>query len=79
MVLVGTGSEVHIALEAGKPLQDKDIKADVVSLPSWELFDAQPPEYRDSVLPAGELYGQFGFTAQRMAEEAENLVKGSKA
>ena len=51
VILLGTGSEVHIALEAGKLLQAKDIKARVVSLPSWELFDAQPAEYRDSVLP----------------------------
>ena len=51
MILLGTGSEVHIALEAGKLLQEKGIIARVVSMPSWELFDAQPAEYRDSVLP----------------------------
>jgi transketolase len=51
VVLIGTGSEVHIALEAGLLLQDKGVMARVVSLPSWELFDAQPVEYRDSVLP----------------------------
>jgi len=50
-ILIGTGSEVHIALEAGKLLQDKNIAARVVSLPSWELFEAQPPEYRAEVLP----------------------------
>ncbi len=44
---------MHIALEAGKLLQEKDIIARVVSLPSWELFDAQSAEYRDSVLPPG--------------------------
>ncbi|MFQ6122046.1 MAG: transketolase [Dehalococcoidales bacterium] len=52
VILIGTGSEVHIALEAGKLLQEKGIAARVVSLPSWELFDAQPEEYRSSVLPA---------------------------
>ncbi len=51
VILIGTGSEVPIALEAGKRLQDKGIGARVVSLPSWELFDAQPAVYRDSVLP----------------------------
>ena len=54
-VLIGTGSEVHIALEAGRLLQEKGIAARVVSLPSWELFDAQPQEYRDSVLPPAVL------------------------
>jgi transketolase len=49
-ILIGTGSEVHIALEAGQLLRDRGVMARVVSLPSWELFDAQPAEYRDSVL-----------------------------
>ena len=51
VILIGTGSEVHIALEAGKMLKEKGISARVVSLPSWGLFDAQPAEYRNSVLP----------------------------
>ena len=51
VILIGTGSEVHIALEAGVRLREKGIAARVVSLPSWELFDAQPKEYRDGVLP----------------------------
>jgi transketolase len=51
VILIGTGSEVHIALEAGRLLKDKGIGARVVSLPSWELFDAQPLEYRNAVLP----------------------------
>ena len=53
VILIATGSEVHIALEAGKILEEKGISARVVSLPSWELFDTQPQEYRDSVLPPG--------------------------
>ena len=53
VILIGTGSEVHIALEAGKILQQKGIAASVVSLPSWDLFDAQTEEYRNSVLPPG--------------------------
>ena len=51
VILLGTGSEVHIALEAAKALADQDVATRVVSLPSWELFDAQPASYRDSVLP----------------------------
>lgn len=53
VILIGTGSEVHIALEAGKLLFEKRIAARVVSLPSWELFDAQPIGYRNSVLLPG--------------------------
>jgi transketolase len=51
VLIIGTGSEVHIALDAGKVLQEKGVKARVVSMPSWELFDAQPDEYQKSVLP----------------------------
>ena len=51
VILIGTGSEVHIALEAGKVLQTQGVAARVVSLPCWELFDQQSREYRDSVLP----------------------------
>ena len=51
VILIGTGSEVHIALEAGRMLAKDGVAARVVSLPSWELFDAQPAEYRLAVLP----------------------------
>jgi transketolase len=51
VVIIGTGSEVHIALEAGQKLESEGIAARVVSMPSWELFDVQPKEYRDHVLP----------------------------
>ncbi len=51
VIVIGTGSEVHIALGAGKLLQEKGINARVVSMPSWELFDAQSPDYRKEVLP----------------------------
>ena len=116
-ILIGTGSEVHIALDAGKILEEKGIMTRVVSLPSWKLFDAQPTDYRNSVLPsnvrarvaieaattmgweryvgiegvtlgiphfgasapAGVLYEKFGLTAQRMADEAEILVKRTNA
>ena len=51
VILIGTGSEIHVALEAGRILQEKGVPARVVSLPSWELFDAQPAEYRNQILP----------------------------
>jgi len=51
IILIATGSEVHIALEAGKALDKQGIATRVVSLPSWELFEAQTEEYRESVLP----------------------------
>lgn len=50
-ILIGTGSEVHVALAAGERLLAEGTRARVVSLPSWELFEAQPAEYRESVLP----------------------------
>jgi transketolase len=50
---MATGSEVPIALDAGKLLAESGVAVRVVSLPSWEMFDAQPGEYRDSVLPPG--------------------------
>lgn len=52
-VLIATGSEVSAAVGARALLADKNISARVVSMPSWELFDAQEPEYMDEVLPEG--------------------------
>jgi transketolase len=51
IILIGTGSEVHIALEAGRLLEQRGIKSRVISLPSWELFDRQPLDYRNKILP----------------------------
>jgi transketolase len=51
VILIATGSEVHLALEARELLSADGIGARVVSMPSWELFDAQPASYRDAVLP----------------------------
>jgi len=52
VILLATGSEVHLALEARDELEAGGIQTRVVSLPCWELFDRQPPEYRERVLPA---------------------------
>jgi transketolase len=51
VILIGTGSELSLALAAADILAAQGVAAQVVSLPSWELFDAQDKSYRDSVLP----------------------------
>ena len=51
VILIGTGSEVAPCLEAYEQLTKEGIRARVVSMPSWELFDDQDKTYRDSVLP----------------------------
>lgn len=53
ITLVSTGSEVSLCLEAVKTLEEQGLKARVVSLPCWEVFDAQPKEYKLSVIPDG--------------------------
>ena len=53
VILIASGSEVSLAVSAYEQLVDEGIKARVVSMPSWELFDRQSEEYRDSVLPPG--------------------------
>lgn len=52
LILIATGSEVSVALEAWEKLSAESIATRVVSLPSWEIFDEQSVEYRESVLPA---------------------------
>ncbi len=51
VIIIATGSEVQLAVEAAKILADRETKAYVVSMPCVEWFEAQPQEYRDSVLP----------------------------
>jgi len=55
VVLLATGSEVELALKVAADLEGKGIGADVVSMPSWELFDAQPAAYRADLLAADAL------------------------
>jgi transketolase len=50
-ILIGTGSEVAVALEARDLLVDRGVSARVVSMPSWEVFEKQDQGYKDSVLP----------------------------
>ncbi|MGA2617745.1 MAG: transketolase [Thermoguttaceae bacterium] len=53
LILIGTGSELSLCVGAHARLAAEGVRARVVSLPSWELFDEQPPEYRNAVLPPG--------------------------
>jgi transketolase len=111
LILIGTGSELPLVLEAAERLATLGVEARVVSMPSWELFEAQPTAYREEVLPpeisrriaveagvtlgweryvglhgriigldrfgasapAGILFKQFGFTVERVVEEALSL------
>ena len=52
LVLIGTGSEVALVVAARQKLVERNIQARIVSMPSWELFDVQPRDYRESVLPS---------------------------
>jgi len=51
LLLLSSGSEVHIALAAAETLHVHGVKTQVVSMPSWELFEKQPQDYKDSVIP----------------------------
>jgi transketolase len=116
VILLATGSEVAIALSARDDLAEEGIGARVVSMPCWELFDRQPREYRDQILPPAvkarvaveqastlgwdryvgdegavvgmhtfgasaplkQLLGKFGFTPERLAGLARELVTGAR-
>lgn len=62
LILLGSGSEVHLLVDAADRLAGEGVAARVVSFPSWELFEAQSEEYRQSVLPPA--------VAARLAVEA---------
>jgi transketolase len=51
VILMASGSEVHLILQAQEKLKEQSINARIVSFPSWELFDAQSAEYKEKVLP----------------------------
>jgi len=52
LILMGTGSEVSLCVDASEKLQAEGIKTRVVSMPSWELFEQQDEQYKESVLPS---------------------------
>ena len=69
VILIGTGSEVQLCVGAYEKLTAEGVKARVVSMPCWELFEKQPAEYKASVLPpavrarvAVEAGATFGWT-----------------
>jgi transketolase len=51
IILIGTGSELQWCVEAGEKLKAEGVKVRLISMPSWELFERQPREYRELVLP----------------------------
>jgi transketolase len=68
VILMGSGSEVSLCMEAGEKLNAAGIKSRVVSMPSWELFERQDAAYKESVLPASvtarvsvEMASTFGW------------------
>ncbi len=52
IILMATGSEVQLVVEAGKKLKEEGIDARVISMPSWEIFEEQDNEYKESILPS---------------------------
>jgi transketolase len=117
VILLATGSEVHLALEARDELEADGVGTRVVSMPCWELFDRQPADYREQVLPADvrvrvaveqastlgwdryvgdrgavvgmhtfgasaplkQLLTKFGFTPERVADTARELLAAGQA
>jgi len=77
--IVATGSEVALALEAHKLLAEEGIPVRVVSLPCWEAFEAQPPSYREGILPKNvpTLSLEAGTTLgwERYAQKAVGLER----
>jgi transketolase len=53
VILIASGSEIILALQAHEQLLTEGIRSRVVSMPSWDIFENQPHEYRDRVLPSG--------------------------
>ena len=75
LTIVSTGSEVSIALEAAGLLAKEGVKTRVVSLPSWEVFDAQDQAYRLSVLRCGAPILSFEALTVRFPVWSANLLK----
>jgi len=77
VVLVGTGGEVHVCVDAVALLADRGLRARVVSLPCWEWFEDQDDDYRDDVLPpdvpvlAVEAAASFGW--DRYADDSVSI------
>jgi transketolase len=79
VILIASGSEVILALQAHEQLLAEGIRSRVVSMPSWDIFESQPRDYRDSVLPPGvkarvaiEQASTFGW--ERYVGEAGRII-----
>ena len=70
VILIATGSEVHVAMAAAQLLDARNIPARVVSMPSWELFEAQSREYCERVLPS--------TMSRRLSVEAGSTIGWAK-
>jgi transketolase len=77
LILIGTGSEVWVCVEAARALEADGVRTSVVSMPSWELFDTQDEAYQDAVLPeevptlAVEAASSFGW--DRFADDSVSI------
>ncbi len=81
VTLIGTGTELHMAAEAADELSAKGVRAAVVSLPSWDLFEAQPSAYRTEVLGSApriaiEAASPFGWTRYVASDDDFIGVRG---
>ena len=77
ITLLATGSEVHLAVEAAENLARDGIKAAVVSMPCWELFERQEESYRNQVLgsaPRLAIEAAVGFGWERYTNNANNFI-----
>jgi transketolase len=66
LILIGTGSEVSLIVGAEARLRERGVRVRLVSMPSWELFADQPPDYRERVLPSA-------VTARLAVEAARSM------
>ena len=89
IILIATGSEVALPIEAHETLYGQGIRSRVVSMPSWDIFEHQPQSYRDSVLPPkvtartrleqGSVLGLGPATSARPAEVIGMKTFGASA
>ena len=73
VLLLATGSEVSLCLDAKEQLEREDVRARVVSMPSWELFEHQPQAYRDQVLPPESRLASPSSKPARLAGAATSV------
>ncbi|MBN1627525.1 MAG: transketolase, partial [Deltaproteobacteria bacterium] len=77
VILIATGSEVHIVVEAAEKLAENGINSRVVSMASTELFEKQPVEYREKVLPSGKIPRLIVEAGQTMGWDRYLGTKGT--